>query len=114
MPLQAVAEGGHPHGDSGPGSWQFWGPNRQLLATEKQESAQASAGGASGPDSWQFWGPNRQLLTKESAQVSCALAGCKQLCPEAVVSGTSYDQDLIIGFRADSSHPAPHWLKQRP
>jgi hypothetical protein len=67
--------------DSGPDSWQFWGPNRQLLNDQKPEAGQKtnygpdgyqawskqneagqSANKNSGPNSWQFWGPNRQLL----------------------------------------------------
>ena len=81
-------------GNSGPDSWQFWAPNRQLLADPKpeagqhtnfgpdgyqawaknNEAGQKTQGGASGPDSWQFWAPNRQLLG------TGRLGRCKPIC----------------------------------
>lgn len=67
----AIKEGGN----SGPDSWQFWAPNRQLLAAQQQESAQTANGGSSGPDSWQFWGPNRQLLAAQQQESAQATTG---------------------------------------
>ena len=82
------AQRGSGGGNSGPDSWQFWGPNRQLLQdgnekgqwtgaglggghsgpggmhNQQKEAGQKKNGGNSGPDSWQFWGPNRQLLNQ--------------------------------------------------